>query len=54
MASDNHPTGHIVSNADDLLGLFDADFVTINFNADLVMFFKFVLFTFIGLVINTC
>ncbi|KAJ7718110.1 hypothetical protein DFH07DRAFT_860520 [Mycena maculata] len=26
MASDNHPTGYIVSNADDLLGLFDADF----------------------------
>lgn len=26
MASDNHPTGHIVSNADDLLGLFDADY----------------------------
>ncbi|KAF9011494.1 hypothetical protein BDZ89DRAFT_1225510 [Hymenopellis radicata] len=26
IASDNHPTGYIVSNADDLLGLFDADF----------------------------
>ncbi|KAJ7070009.1 hypothetical protein C8F01DRAFT_1114955 [Mycena amicta] len=26
MATDNHPTGYIVSNADDLLGLFDADF----------------------------
>ncbi|KAJ3717004.1 hypothetical protein C8R42DRAFT_724646 [Lentinula raphanica] len=26
VSSDNHPTGHIVSNADDLLGLFDADF----------------------------
>ncbi|KAJ7695709.1 phytochrome-like protein [Mycena rosella] len=26
VASDNHPTGYIVSNADDLLGLFDADF----------------------------
>ncbi|KAK1226603.1 hypothetical protein PQX77_010419 [Marasmius sp. AFHP31] len=26
MSSDNHPTGYIVSNADDLLGLFDADF----------------------------
>ncbi|KAJ7645612.1 phytochrome-like protein [Mycena polygramma] len=26
MASQNHPTGYIVSNADDLLGLFDADF----------------------------
>ncbi|KAF7365436.1 ATP-binding cassette transporter [Mycena venus] len=26
MASDKHPTGYIVSNADDLLGLFDADF----------------------------
>ncbi|KAF9485880.1 phytochrome-like protein [Pholiota conissans] len=26
MASDHHPTGYIVSNADDLLGLFDADF----------------------------
>lgn len=26
MTSDNHPTGYIVSNADDLLGLFDADF----------------------------
>ncbi|KAJ3881750.1 hypothetical protein F5051DRAFT_473715 [Lentinula edodes] len=24
--SDNHPTGYIVSNADDLLGLFDADY----------------------------
>ncbi|ESK91233.1 phytochrome-like protein [Moniliophthora roreri MCA 2997] len=26
ISSDNHPTGYIVSNADDLLGLFDADF----------------------------
>ncbi|KZV68824.1 hypothetical protein PENSPDRAFT_686959 [Peniophora sp. CONT] len=26
MTSDQHPTGYIVSNADDLLGLFDADF----------------------------
>ncbi|KAF8158228.1 hypothetical protein B0H34DRAFT_446175 [Crassisporium funariophilum] len=26
LTSDNHPTGYIVSNADDLLGLFDADF----------------------------
>ncbi|KAF9462987.1 Tco3, phytochrome related signal transduction histidine kinase, partial [Collybia nuda] len=26
MVSDRHPTGYIVSNADDLLGLFDADF----------------------------
>jgi len=26
MSSDEHPTGCIVSNADDLLGLFDADF----------------------------
>ncbi|EGO23709.1 Fph type histidine kinase [Serpula lacrymans var. lacrymans S7.9] len=26
MASDNHPTGYIVSNADDLLSLFDADY----------------------------
>ncbi|KAK7048150.1 ATP-binding cassette transporter [Favolaschia claudopus] len=26
MASPDHPTGYIVSNADDLLGLFDADF----------------------------
>ncbi|KAL0578952.1 hypothetical protein V5O48_003044 [Marasmius crinis-equi] len=26
LSSDNHPTGYIVSNADDLLGLFDADF----------------------------
>ncbi|TFK40714.1 hypothetical protein BDQ12DRAFT_697388 [Crucibulum laeve] len=26
LASDQHPTGYIVSNADDLLGLFDADF----------------------------
>ncbi|KAJ3773797.1 hypothetical protein FB446DRAFT_511679 [Lentinula raphanica] len=26
VSSDNHPTGYIVSNADDLLGLFDADF----------------------------
>lgn len=26
MTSDNHPTGYIVSTADDLLGLFDADF----------------------------
>ncbi|RDB17975.1 Cyanobacterial phytochrome B [Hypsizygus marmoreus] len=26
MVSDKHPTGYIVSNADDLLGLFDADF----------------------------
>lgn len=25
VATDNHPTDHIVSNADDLLGLFDAD-----------------------------
>ncbi|KXN88126.1 Cyanobacterial phytochrome B [Leucoagaricus sp. SymC.cos] len=26
LSSDRHPTGYIVSNADDLLGLFDADF----------------------------
>ncbi|EIM81705.1 uncharacterized protein STEHIDRAFT_66042 [Stereum hirsutum FP-91666 SS1] len=26
LTSDQHPTGYIVSNADDLLGLFDADF----------------------------
>jgi hypothetical protein len=26
MASESHPTGHIVSNADDLLSLFDADY----------------------------
>jgi hypothetical protein len=26
MTSDQHPTGYIVSNADDLLQLFDADF----------------------------
>ncbi|KAJ7202822.1 hypothetical protein GGX14DRAFT_523685 [Mycena pura] len=26
MVTDNHPTGYIVSNVDDLLGLFDADF----------------------------
>ncbi|KAJ7578685.1 hypothetical protein C8J56DRAFT_968782 [Mycena floridula] len=26
ISSDHHPTGYIVSNADDLLGLFDADF----------------------------
>ncbi|KAF9534531.1 hypothetical protein CPB83DRAFT_844387 [Crepidotus variabilis] len=26
MSSEHHPTGYIVSNADDLLGLFDADF----------------------------
>lgn len=26
MTTDNHPTGYIVSNADDLLGLFDADY----------------------------
>ncbi|KIK69752.1 hypothetical protein GYMLUDRAFT_34142 [Collybiopsis luxurians FD-317 M1] len=26
ISSENHPTGYIVSNADDLLGLFDADF----------------------------
>ncbi|KAF9267585.1 hypothetical protein L218DRAFT_1074312 [Marasmius fiardii PR-910] len=26
ISSDNHPTGYIVSNADDLLGLFDGDF----------------------------
>ncbi|KAF7981483.1 hypothetical protein HWV62_33533 [Athelia sp. TMB] len=26
MASENHPTGQIVSNADDLLGLFEADY----------------------------
>ncbi|KAH8824835.1 hypothetical protein DL96DRAFT_1467371 [Flagelloscypha sp. PMI_526] len=26
VATENHPTGYIVSNADDLLGLFDADF----------------------------
>jgi hypothetical protein len=26
MDSDNYPTGHIVSNSDDLLGLFDADY----------------------------
>lgn len=25
MPSDQHPSGYIVSNADDLLGLFDAD-----------------------------
>ena len=30
MASDN-PTGHIVSNAKDLLGLFDADYGLYNY-----------------------
>jgi hypothetical protein len=26
MPTDQHPTGYIISNAEDLLGLFDADF----------------------------